>query len=108
MVTRRASIRSLVIQIGVVEPPTIADMDDELERLPKNFSIDDDTEAELYTNRRPKRNKTSGLLIIGILVAIAVVCVIVGTVIYFKFCQSDDDRLLQHIGSDTTLASNVS
>ncbi len=99
-------------KIGVEEPPTIADMENELRILPEDIKLDEMTKVDFYINKTPKRKSSFNIIhIIGILIILAVIIVISGIIIYFSCCRSrkkNPNRRKRHIKSDTSMESNTS
>lgn len=91
-------------KIGVVEAPTLAEMEDELSMLPKNIDLDGNTKIDYSINKPEKRFFTrTKLAIIGI----AIVIIIIGIIICCCCCcccQSEKHRF----HSDTSMVSDIS
>lgn len=98
----------MFFQLGMKDPPTIADMENEIADVSKELVAGKIPLKGRYLNRRPKTKKGNRIsFIIGGLVL--VVLIVVGVTIYFFYCQSDStDENRKQIGSDTSIASKES
>lgn len=103
----------LLYQIGIVDPPTIADMERELEALTNGTQAEETIVADVYVNKTPKEKPVEEFpmkLAMGI--GAAVIAVIVGVVICCCCCCSSGRRPRRrrhaHNDSDTSVGTNVS
>ena len=93
-----------LVQIGVKDPPTIADMEEELEKLPKTINVDDTSPVEHYINKKPKSKPASNKMWYwGAIIAVVVILLIGGASIYFWACPSDGHSSGRRIDSDTSI-----
>lgn len=96
--------------MGMQEPPTIADMENEINQLAKEIKLNKIPPSGHFSNRTPKTAKkkqsTNIWLIGGIL--LVVVLIIAGIAIYFLYCRSDSgDRNAKQVDSDTSIGSKM-
>ena len=99
-----AELRFFPLQIGVKEPPTIADMEGELERLPKSIEIDDDSSVDLYTNKTPKpKPESKKMWHLGGIILVVVIVLGGGASLYLWACPSNSHSSGRRIDSDTSI-----
>jgi hypothetical protein len=96
-------------EIGVAEPPTIAEMENELKTLPNEIDSDGDSTVDSYIDKTPLQKSSWGLFsIIGIAIIILTIIVIIGIGIYCCYCRSETSEHIRRIDSDTSNRSNIS
>lgn len=96
----------------MAEPPTVADLENELKSLSEEIDLEGNSPVDVYTNKRPKQKAKSIWPIIGIVALIlGVITIMVVVIICCSCCQSKTKKHnpgLRHIDSDTSNISNIS
>ena len=89
-----SSIEIFVHEIGVAEPPTIAEMEKELRTLPSGIDPDGDEMVDRYINKKPKQKPTwNRTFLIGIVVTVIIIFAAAGIgVSYYYYSRSGNIR----------------
>lgn len=79
--------------MGVKEPPTISDMENEFTRLSKEINLDQIPSSGHYTDRKPKeKTKSNKIWLIGGIVLVIVIGTVGGSIWYFSSDSESDDQ----------------
>lgn len=103
------NVSFLICEIGVAEPPTIAQMEKELKTIPNEINLMKSSLVDFYIDKTPEKKSSWNFhYIIGICI---VIFTIAGITIACICCRSKKDEFnenIMRINSNTSNISNIS
>jgi hypothetical protein len=99
-------------KIGATDPPTIAEMENELQTLPNDINPDENSIVDHYIDKTPKEKSSIKIRFISRIFGIVIIIIIIiGIGICCSCCRSEKDdqnEEITRINSNTSTSSNIS